>query len=491
MLERLEYATEEWRTLLSSFPVAFLNQLPLLVITTLTTPTPFVALAATQIEADPTYKTLSLLQQRVSTTEHWLPAVTVDDVAAFIGATASADLPKRLHEWGGGQPVIIEDVWTTWIRDEVVQQDATGRWMSAKPNDIADGQHDFFHDLLKARLGAEHDDWEFLNSLLGYAAIEGVTCTAEVISEAVSVRLDDVLELFDAYTLATDSTPGVLTKLDERIVSGDEVVTRYRFTSLAAWRVWARYTDDANVSERQRTIADALEVVYHGADDAVAERLITLFEATDQPKRAQPYRVRRQYAPNNVLALLWQLYLRRSVAETPYEWQGVFNLHLEIASFYIDTAQYAKAEQQARAALELPYAIPKTEQARAWSYLATSLQYQGDYSAARPMYERALAIDEKVYGANHPEVATNLNNLALLLYDLQDFAHAQRLMQRALAILEQTLPPNHPNIQTVRRGLAAIAAKLREQKRRNVPNVEAKQRQGLGDIAAKLGKFKK
>ena len=102
VLERLEYATEEWRTLLSSFPVAFLNQLPLLVITTLTTPTPFVALAAAQIEADPTYKTLSLLQQRVPTTEHWLAAVTVDDVAAFIGATASADLPKRLHEWGGG-----------------------------------------------------------------------------------------------------------------------------------------------------------------------------------------------------------------------------------------------------------------------------------------------------------------------------------------------------------------------------------------------------
>ena len=51
----------------------------------------------------------------------------------------------------------------------------------------------------------------------------------------------------------------------------------------------------------------------------------------------------------------------------------MFNLHLEIAKFYLDTAQYANAEQQARAAQELPYAIPRTEQARDWNELVGHL----------------------------------------------------------------------------------------------------------------------
>lgn len=40
---------------------------------------------------------------------------------------------------------------------------------------------------------------------------------------------------------------------------------------------------------------------------------------------------------------------------------------------------------------------------------------QGKYSEAKTFYERSLAIDKRVYGADHPEVATTLNNLAGLL----------------------------------------------------------------------------
>ena len=34
---------------------------------------------------------------------------------------------------------------------------------------------------------------------------------------------------------------------------------------------------------------------------------------------------------------------------------------------------------------------------------------------AEPLYRRALAIDEKSFGPEHPNVASGLNNLALLL----------------------------------------------------------------------------
>jgi tetratricopeptide (TPR) repeat protein len=33
---------------------------------------------------------------------------------------------------------------------------------------------------------------------------------------------------------------------------------------------------------------------------------------------------------------------------------------------------------------------------------------QGDYDQAKPLYEKALAIDEKVYGKEHPDVAIDL-----------------------------------------------------------------------------------
>ncbi len=48
---------------------------------------------------------------------------------------------------------------------------------------------------------------------------------------------------------------------------------------------------------------------------------------------------------------------------------------------------------------------------------------------------RALTIDEKSYGPEHPKVATNLNNLALLLQATNRLAEAEPLMRRALLIL--------------------------------------------------------
>lgn len=40
---------------------------------------------------------------------------------------------------------------------------------------------------------------------------------------------------------------------------------------------------------------------------------------------------------------------------------------------------------------------------------------QGKYAEAGPLCERALAIDEKVYGKTHPQVAFDVTNLAALL----------------------------------------------------------------------------
>jgi tetratricopeptide (TPR) repeat protein len=72
------------------------------------------------------------------------------------------------------------------------------------------------------------------------------------------------------------------------------------------------------------------------------------------------------------------------------------------------------------------------------------LEARGDYTEAEPLYRRALAIDEKVLGPDHPEVANTLNNLAVLLEARGDYTEAEPLYRRALAIDEKALRPNHP-----------------------------------------------
>ena len=73
------------------------------------------------------------------------------------------------------------------------------------------------------------------------------------------------------------------------------------------------------------------------------------------------------------------------------------------------------------------------------------LYRQGKYAEALPIAQQALAICEKVFGAEHPIVATGINNLARL-YDAQDrYAEAKPLHKRVLAIREKVLGPEHPD----------------------------------------------
>jgi tetratricopeptide (TPR) repeat protein len=71
---------------------------------------------------------------------------------------------------------------------------------------------------------------------------------------------------------------------------------------------------------------------------------------------------------------------------------------------------------------------------------------QGDYSAAAPLFERALAIQERALSPDHPTLAATLNNLANLRKAQKNYLAARQLLQRALAIRERTLGPEHPDV---------------------------------------------
>ena len=59
---------------------------------------------------------------------------------------------------------------------------------------------------------------------------------------------------------------------------------------------------------------------------------------------------------------------------------------------------------------------------------------QGKLDEAAPYYEQSLAINKKVYGEEHPSVATDLNALALLLWRLGRYADAIPYQEEAVEI---------------------------------------------------------
>jgi tetratricopeptide (TPR) repeat protein len=88
--------------------------------------------------------------------------------------------------------------------------------------------------------------------------------------------------------------------------------------------------------------------------------------------------------------------------------------------------------------------------------LAEFLRETRDFTAARPLYQRALAIRDNALGAEHPDVAASLNNFALLLRDTGDYADARPLFERALSINEKVYGAVHPNMATGLNNLATL-----------------------------------
>jgi tetratricopeptide (TPR) repeat protein len=84
------------------------------------------------------------------------------------------------------------------------------------------------------------------------------------------------------------------------------------------------------------------------------------------------------------------------------------------------------------------------------------LQAQGDLSGARPRYERALMIREKVLGPDHLETALSLNNLGYLLRAQGSLSDARPYLERALSIHEKLLGPAHPDTAMSLNNLGAL-----------------------------------
>ncbi|CAM9318329.1 unnamed protein product [Ectocarpus sp. 8 AP-2014] len=83
--------------------------------------------------------------------------------------------------------------------------------------------------------------------------------------------------------------------------------------------------------------------------------------------------------------------------------------------------------------------------ARSYWSVGFLFDIQGKYASALPLFERSQAMQEKVLGREHPDVATSLNNRAGLLESQGKYDEADPLFARALQILAATVGEEHPN----------------------------------------------
>lgn len=109
------------------------------------------------------------------------------------------------------------------------------------------------------------------------------------------------------------------------------------------------------------------------------------------------------------------------------------------------------------------------------SNLGNLLYVQGKFAEAERVHRRALGIREKVLGPEHPDTATSLNNLANVLLEqgkdeqlapseqrlrlrteLRVFTETENLYRRALAIQEKSLGPEHPALAATLNNLGAL-----------------------------------
>ncbi|MDY6804190.1 MAG: CHAT domain-containing protein [Cyanobacteriota bacterium] len=105
---------------------------------------------------------------------------------------------------------------------------------------------------------------------------------------------------------------------------------------------------------------------------------------------------------------------------------------------------------------EKAYGPDRPEVAQALNNLAALYNLRGNYTKAFPLFQRAIAILEKSLGPEHPLLASSLDNLAQLYQGQRKYQEAEPLFQRALAIREGAFAPDHPEVAKALNNLAVL-----------------------------------
>jgi tetratricopeptide (TPR) repeat protein len=88
--------------------------------------------------------------------------------------------------------------------------------------------------------------------------------------------------------------------------------------------------------------------------------------------------------------------------------------------------------------------------------LAGLYRVQGRYTEAEPLYKQALEMRQKLLGSEHPDIATSLNNLAALYQAQGRYTEAEAFSKKALEMYKKLLGADHPNVAASLNNLVAL-----------------------------------
>ena len=162
----------------------------------------------------------------------------------------------------------------------------------------------------------------------------------------------------------------------------------------------------------------------------------------------EPFRVAAQDRTNEIAWRDASVFLEDNLGED----------HLETAASYNNTAysldgqgRYAEAEPLYRKALEIRTRVlgeDHRDTANSYNNIAYNLGAQGHYAKAEPLYRKALEISIRVLGEDHPDTAINYNNIAGNLDAQGRHAEAEPLYRKALEIRTRVLGEDHRDTAT-------------------------------------------
>jgi len=129
------------------------------------------------------------------------------------------------------------------------------------------------------------------------------------------------------------------------------------------------------------------------------------------------------------------------------------------------------------------------------SNLAVTLSGFGEYERARELDEQALAMRQRLFDGDHPDVAASLNNLAADLRAVGEDGRARELDEQALAMRQRLFDGDHPDVAASLSNLAVTLSGFGEYGRaRELDEQALAMRQRLfdgdhPDVAASLSKL--
>ncbi len=134
---------------------------------------------------------------------------------------------------------------------------------------------------------------------------------------------------------------------------------------------------------------------------------------------------------------------------------SMMDLSNELGSAALNRGDYKEARKQFRFMVKESLKFGEQEQALAQNRLGTACTRGKRFDEAEAAFRASVDLTERAYGASHPSVAAELNNLGFVLWKgLRNRAAAKQLFEKAVQLVENAMASASDN--------AAVSATDRE-----------------------------